>query len=161
MADLKLFALDEQDLAVISAHVQDAIIRFGDIAFLPRQRCFAAIINRFDWAASIGTGGPGSTLVRRRAALRFERVLSARFQGIDPKAPGQLLSLLMVHFSPGVAPGGTATLIFAGGGAIQLELECIEVELKDLGAAWRTSRQPRHASEVKADDDSSTGERAS
>ena len=84
MAELKLIAFDADDLAVMSAHLQDAVLKVGDIAYLPRERRFAAIGNRFDWADALKGGNSGSQeYMRRRAALRFERVLGAQLQGID------------------------------------------------------------------------------
>lgn len=144
MADLKLLAFDADDLAVVSAHLQDAVLQVADMAYLPKERRFAAIANRFDWAAATGAHGDKPALERRRTALRFERVLGARLQGIDLKAKRQVLSLLAVQFEEQDTPGGFITLIFAGGGAIRLTVECIECELRDLGAAWAARGQPVH-----------------
>jgi len=83
MADLKLIALDADDLAVISAHLQDAVLQVGDIAYLPKDKRFAAITNRFDWFNALQDGkSEKAEFARRRTALRFERVLSAQVQGI-------------------------------------------------------------------------------
>ena len=84
MPELKLIAFDADDLAVISAHLQDAVLKVGDIAYLPRERRFAAVGNRFDWADAL-TDAKAKTrdYVRRQTALRFERVLGAKLQGID------------------------------------------------------------------------------
>ena len=124
MAELKLIAFDADDLAVISAHLQDAVLKVGDIAYLPRERRFAAVGNRFDWADAL-TDGKAKTrdYVRRQMALRFERVLGAQLQGIDPKKEGAVLSLLAIAFEPGEAPedpSGHVTLHFADGAAIRL-----------------------------------------
>ena len=145
MKDLKLIALDPEDLKVLSCHLQDAVIRVGDMAYLNKEMRFAAIANRFDWeqAAQIDD----ATYRRRRSGLRFERVRSAKVHGIDLKQKGASLELLAVTFEPGEEPSGVLTLLFAGGGAIRLEVECIEAELRDLGAAWRTRLKPEHASD--------------
>ena len=145
MADLKLIALDADDLAVISAHLQDAVLRVGDIAYRPREKRFAALANRFDWVEAIkeGTERP-QDLARRQAAVRFERVLNAQVSGIDLKNKATVLSLLAIGFEPSEAPEGNVTLVFAGGGAIRLHVECIEAEMKDLGAAWQASSKPQH-----------------
>jgi|SRR5689334_12365836 len=142
MAELKLIALDADDLAVLSAHLQDAVIQVGDIAYLPKERRFAAVGNRFDWmtAARESSGG----YARCRAALRFERVLGAQVQGIDLKNKSVVLSLLAVTFEPTTAPEGYVTLHFADGGAIRLNVECIEAEMKDLGPIWRVDFKPQH-----------------
>ena len=143
MTDLKLIALDEEDLNVISAHVQDAVLKVGDMAWLPRERRFVALINRFDWAA-VASGAGRQGLRRRRTALRFERVRSARIQGFDLGAKQQVLSLLAIQFEAGAAPAGAVTLVFSGAAAVRLEVECIEAGLSDLGAAWRAKGRPVH-----------------
>ncbi len=145
MAELKLIALDAEDLAVLSAHLQDAVIRIGDIAYLPRERRFAAVGNRFDWSDALaGLNGRREEFTRRRAALRFERVLGAKLQGIDLARKDAVLSLLAISFEPGETPQGRITLHFAGGGAIRLEVECVEAEMKDLGPVWRVASMPSH-----------------
>jgi hypothetical protein len=144
MGDLKLLALDAEDLAVISCHLQDAVLQVGDMAYLPHEHRFAAIANRFDWAAATGAGGGAPTLERRRTGLRFDRVLEAKLQGIDLKAKRQVLELLAIQFEESERPGGFITLVFAGGGAVRLRVECIEAEMRDLGAAWSTRRRPEH-----------------
>jgi hypothetical protein len=145
MKSLKLIALDPEDLKVLSCHLQDAVIRVGDMAYLKDEMRFAAIANRFDWeqAAQIDD----ATYRRRRSGLRFERVRAASVNGIDLKQKGTVLELLAMTFEPGEEPSGVLTLLFAGGGAIRLEVECIEAELRDLGAAWRTRLKPEHASD--------------
>jgi hypothetical protein len=142
MAELKLIALDADDLAVLSAHLQDAVLQVGDIAYLPKERRFAAVGNRFDWMAAAAETAEG--YARRRAALRFERVLGAQVQAIDLKKKSLVLSLLALTFEPTAAPEGYVTLHFADGGAIRLHVECIEAELKDLGPIWRVDFKPQH-----------------
>lgn len=142
MKDLKLIALDPEDLRVLSCHLQDAIIRVADMAYLGREMRFAAIANRFDWEAAGQTEqGEGQ---RRRTGLRFERVKGARVQGFDLQNKDVVLELLAVTFDAAEEPSGTITLYFAGGAAIQLQVECIEAELRDLGAAWRAQSKPVH-----------------
>lgn len=149
MPDLKLIALDTEDLNVISAHLQDAVLRVGDMVFLPSERRFAVILNRFDWETAASKMKPGvkSGLERRRAGLRFERVLAAKVQGIDLRDKSAALALLAIIFEPSTEPGsvaGNVTLTFSGGAAIRLAVECVEAELKDLGAVWKTRRAPSH-----------------
>jgi len=143
MAELKLIALDADDLAVISAHLQDALFRVGDLAWLPAQRRFAAVGNRFDWAEAL-KGEAQVAYVRRRAGLRFERVLAAQLTGIDLAHKEKVLSLLAVAFEPSEPPAGSLILRFADGAGIRLQVECIEAELKDLGPAWQTQSIPQH-----------------
>ena len=146
MPELKLIAFDADDLAVVSAHLQDAVLKIGDIAYLPAERRLAAVGNRFDWVDALKDGSSGKPqYVRRRSGLRFERVLAAKLQGVDLARKDAVLSLLAISFEPGEAPGGSITLRFADGGAIRLEVECIEVELKDLGPVWQATSKPHHA----------------
>ena len=151
MAELKLIAFDADDLAVLSAHVQDAVLRVGDIAYLPRERRFAAIGNRFDWADALAKGNSDKPqYTRRRAALRFERVLGAQVQGIDLGRTDTVISLLALSYEPGEAPEGKVTLHFADGAAIRLHVECIEAELKDLGPVWAAASMPKHPTDDPA-----------
>lgn len=151
MTTLKLIAFDQDDLNVVSAHIQDAVVRVGDMAFLPREKRFAGVFNRFDWvrllsgkAKAAGQTEPEN--VRVRTALRFERVLAVRSTGIDRHRPDDVLALLAVAFEPKGPddPAGTVTLTFAGQAALKLEVECLEAELKDLGAAWAARARPDH-----------------
>lgn len=138
---LKLAALDAEDLAVVSAHLQDAILRTGDLAYLAQEHRFVLVARRFDWAAA-----EGEAPRRRLTGLHFERVLAARTRGITPGTDAAL-ELLAVTFEPGDAPSGTATLVFAGGAAIQLDVECIEARMKDLGPVWEAEGRPDHDAE--------------
>ena len=148
MTPLKLLALDEEDLAVVSSHLQDAVLKVGDVAYLPSQKRFAAILNRFDWESA--SGQENKDYQRRRSALRFDRVLSAKHKGLRLDAPNSVLSLLAVCFEAGDAPSGRVTLTFSGDVLIQLEVECLEVELRDLGPAWSTRHKPEHSGEGAA-----------
>jgi hypothetical protein len=145
MNPLKLIAFDEEDLAVVSSHLQDAVLRVADLAYLPSQRRFAVLLNRFNWEKA-GGGGPDAGFERCRTALRFERVLGAQLKHLRPAAGERVLSLLSVHFEAGEPPSGYVTLIFSGDASIRLQVECIEAELKDLGPAWKARSQPQHPS---------------
>jgi hypothetical protein len=142
MDKLKLIALDEEDLAVVSSHLQDAVLRVGDMAYLPSKKRFAAVLNRFDWEKAVR--GANGDFERRRAALRFDRVLKAKLKHFKPRAQDRVLSLLAVSFEPGAPPGGYVRLTFSGDASILLEVECIEAELKDLGPAWSARSKPKH-----------------
>jgi hypothetical protein len=145
MSDLKLIALDAEDLAIIAAHLQDAVLRIEDMAYLKAQRRFAIVVNRFDWSHAVKATDTAGRFVRKRSGVRLEHVTAAQVQGIDLARKDQVLSLLTLTFAPREEPAGTVTLTFAGGGAVRLEVECIEAALSDLGAAWATSRKPEHA----------------
>src|SRR5262245_28743683 len=145
MPDLKLIALDADDLAVVSAHLQDAVLKVGDMAYRPREKRFAAVANRFDWAEALsGEAAREKRYARRQAALRFERVLGAQVHGLDLEKKGEVVSLLAISFEPGEAPEGHVLLQFADGGAIRLHVECIETELRDLGPVWEAKSRPTH-----------------
>ena len=146
MPDLKLIALDAEDLAVLSAHLQDAVLRVGDLAYLKAEQRFALVANRFDWASTAQSATKAKLeFKRRRAGLRFERVRNAQLHDVDLKNKEAALELLAICWEAGPEPPeGFVTLHFAGGGAIRLHVECIEAEMKDLGAAWTTKLKPRH-----------------
>lgn len=146
MIELKLLALDADDLAVISAHLQDAVLQVGDMAYRPKTKRFVALTNRFDWATAVrrDRNSGKRSYERHRSALRFERVLAAQLHRIDLETKQQVLELLAIQFEETDAPAGIVTLVFAGGGAIRLKVECIEAELRDLGAAWKARYKPTH-----------------
>jgi Protein of unknown function (DUF2948) len=148
MNNLKLIAFDAEDLAVLSAHLQDAVLKLEDIAYLPRQQRFAFIANRFNWATvGLHDGDHRKCFERCRTALRFERVLGAKVQGLDLANKNAVLCLLAMRFEPGEPPAGYITLVFAGGGGIRLQVECIEAELMDLGPSWRARAKPEHSND--------------
>ena len=129
-AQRKLIALDADDLAVISAHVQDAKVQTGDIIWRQSEKRLVVGMNRLDWEQTLD----GETEPRRLiAALRFDRVLSCKSRNIDLDAPETALELLGIEFHPTEAPGGSAVLMFSHGGALRLDVECLECELADLG----------------------------
>jgi hypothetical protein len=150
MSDLKLIALDAADLSVVSAHLQDAVLRAADIAYLPGEKRFAAVVQRFDWFDAIAAG-ESARFSRRQTAVRIERVTGAQVQGIDLAQKDRVLSLLALCFEPGEPPEGHITLRFADGAAIRLQVECIEVEMKDLGPAWQAKAKPKHPDEDVAE----------
>jgi len=127
---LKLIALDAEDLAVISAHVQDARVQTSDIIWRQGEKRLVVGINRLDWEQTLA----GETSPRRLiAALRFDRVLSCKSRNIDLETPDAVLELVGIEFHPGDAPGGSAVLMFSRGEALRLDVECLECELSDLG----------------------------
>lgn len=146
MQPLKLVALDADDLEVMSAHLQDAVMLVRDMAYVPAQKRFAVITNRFDWENAIKNeaGADKQPYQRRRSALRFDRVLGTQLKGLRQSAASAVVELLAIRFEPAEEPEGHITLLFAGGGAIRLHVECIEAELRDLGPAWRAQSKPRH-----------------
>jgi len=141
---LRLVALDQEDLAVISAHLQDAEVRIADLAYLPHERRFAFVAQRFDWETT-----PNELPRRRLTGLHFERVSRVRCRGIDRGHPDSVLNLLGVAFEETDAPSGTATLLFENGSAIQLDIECVEAQMKDLGPVWPCNKRPTHDADLE------------
>lgn len=142
MNQLKLVALDEQDLEIVSAHVQDAVVKVGDLEFQASLKRFALAMNRFAWETKTGFFRP--KYERRRTMLHFDRVLSAKLHGISRTKPDEVLELLAIRFLPTDHPAGTIELVFSGEAAIRLEVECIEARLTDTGTAWQASSRPIH-----------------
>ncbi len=143
---LRLAAIDDEDLAVLSAHVQDSVLKVSDIAYLPRERRFALGMNRFTWE-KLDEDAPRrkpDEFERRRAALTFDRVTHVRATGVDRAKPETVLELLAIQFVATDEPSGLVTLVFAGGAAIEIGVEVIEARLADLGPAWATASLPKH-----------------
>jgi hypothetical protein len=128
---LRLVALDADDLSVISAHVQDARVQASDIVWRQDEKRLVVGMNRLDWEQTLS----GGTAPRRLlAALRFDRVLACKSRNIDLEALDAVLELVGIEFHPGEAPAGSALLLFNHGGALRLDVECLECELTDLGS---------------------------
>lgn len=142
MDALKLVALDEEDLKVVSAHTQDAVMKVADLDYSARDKRFVAAMNRFAWEERGGFLKRRNE--RRRSVLHFESVLAVKTTGIARDRPEDVLSLLVIRFLPSEAPAGVIELIFSGGAAIRLEVEYIEARMADLGAAWQASSRPLH-----------------
>ena len=139
---LKLLALDEEDLKIVSAHVQDAVMKVGDLNYIAASKQFVLPMHRFAWEKEATERRPQPE--RRNSMLHFDRVLSAKLSGISRGVPDDVLSLLAVTYAATDAPAGTVDLVFSGGGAIRLDVECIEARLVDLGGAWGASSRPAH-----------------
>ncbi|MDT2020227.1 DUF2948 family protein [Methylocella sp. CPCC 101449] len=137
---LRLFAVDGEDVEVLSAAMQDAIFRVADMAYLPAQRRFAMVGCRFDWLAAACSG----KAERTRAGLHFDSVQKAALSGFDPKNRETTLNLLGITFSQEEAPGGVVELVFSGGAAVRLHVECIDAQLRDLGERWSARAVPGH-----------------
>jgi hypothetical protein len=136
---LRLVALDEDDLAVVSANLQDALIAVVDMIYLPQVKRFAIVGKRFDWVKA-GAG----TIERCATGLHFERVLGVARTGFVQEDSERVLNLLAVRFAPSEAPAGTIQLTFSGGAAVRLQVECIEAQMRDLGPRWNCDTQPAH-----------------
>lgn len=140
MPPLRLHAVDAEDLALVSAVLQDMLVRVGDMAFLPQNGRFALVGARFDHVAE-----RDGRLERCRSGLHFETVVGVRYRGILRDQPDAILSLLAVTFEAGPnEPSGAVNLLFAGGGAIRLDVECVEAQMRDIGPRWAVKSRPTH-----------------
>lgn len=132
---LKLIALDADDLAVISTHVQDARVQSSDIIWRQGEKRLVVGMSRLDWEQTLAGEAEPRRLV---SALRFDRVLACKSRNIDLATPEAVLDLVGIEFHPrdgrNEEPSGSALLLFAQGGALRLDVECLECELTDLGA---------------------------
>jgi hypothetical protein len=136
---LRLLAEDANDMKLISAALQDAVAKLGDVHWEAPARRLTIAFNRFRWEAGRTRGGE-----RVRAALQLGGVLSVQARNLRRDAPGAVVELLALHFEPGEAPGGVVLLRFAGGGDLRCEVECIDAVLADLSAPWPARRAPAH-----------------
>ncbi|MDG2522880.1 DUF2948 family protein [Caulobacter segnis] len=139
-APLRLLAHDDGDLAVISAALQDALSKIGDITWEPSAKRLTLAFNRYRWEA----GGKGKGGERVRSALQLAHVQSVQARKLRRDAKGAVVELLSISFEAGAAPGGTILFNFAGGGDLRAEVECIDAILADVSEPWRTSRTPGH-----------------
>lgn len=139
MAELKplrLLAQDAEDLEVISAAMQDAVLKVGDMTFEPKARRLTVAFNRYRWESGGGA--------RVRAGLQLGGVMKVETRKIRRGAPEAVLELLAMTFAAGEAPGGVVTLSFAGGGDLRATVECVEAVLADVSEPWPTRRTPEH-----------------
>jgi hypothetical protein len=137
---LKLIALDADDLGIVSAHFQDAVLKLADIVHIPAEKRFALAARRFDWE-----GAQHGHRRRRLSALHFDRVLNVASTKLDKTQPDLVLNLLAITFAGRDGdPSGEVTLHFSQGAAIRLDVECIESRMKDLGPVWEAVATPGH-----------------
>lgn len=141
MAGLKLRAADAEDLAVISAILQDSLVTIGEMTYLPDESRFVLVANRFRWepqAAPVPKKGE-----RVLTGLCIDGVKAVSRRGFSPRESDRILSLLALHTED---EGAQASLIlnFAGGSSVRLEVEQIMCHLDDLGEPWPTRWRPKH-----------------
>jgi len=137
---LRLMAADQDDLKMVSSCLQDAIAKLGDFAFLPDQKRFAFVANRFIWEAA-GKRGPFG---RVRAGIHFDDVSRVSRQNLRDSAGEAVIELLSIRFEEGDDGAGSFFLDFSGGGAIRLDVESINIQISDISEPWRTKSKPKH-----------------
>lgn len=135
---LRLLAQDAEDLGVISAALQDAVAKIGDIQYEAAGRRLTVALNRFRWEAG------RRSRERVRSGLQFSGVMGVQARRLRRDAPDAVVELLTVGFEAGEAPGGVITLTFAGGGDLRLTVECVDAALADVSEAWPARRTPNH-----------------
>ena len=136
---LKLIVQDNDDLAPVAAALQDAVAQMGDFHYEPKARRFTLAFNRYRWEA--GAAGRGE---RVRSALQAGGVLSAKGQNLRQNSVDAVVNLLTVGFEETDAPGGVIEFTFSGGGALRLEVECLDLALADVSEPWRAAARPDH-----------------
>ena len=156
-APLKVIARDAEDLAVVAACLQDALIPLNEMRYLPQERRFIMVANRFRWErvaqadqeqvpegdASFDSDEDFGARQRTNAGICIDRVLAVRSRNIDRSKPDEFLSVLSLQLE-----GNKLSFLFAGGGVIQVEIEALALYLSDLGKAWPTQWQPDHAADA-------------
>ncbi|TPW32179.1 DUF2948 family protein [Martelella alba] len=139
---LKLMALDEEDLAILSAYMQDAVFLTKDARFSQESGLFELRANRFVWEKKRSFFRKPE---RRRTSLIFKRVQAVRSVGIIRGATDKVSNLLAIQFEKnGEGPDGSIILSLSGGGEIMLDVEVIEVALSDISGSWEARATPRH-----------------
>ncbi|MBO9544462.1 DUF2948 family protein [Caulobacter sp.] len=143
MADpkpLRLLAHDAEDLGVLSAALQDAVAKIGDIRWDAQARTLTIACNRFRWEAE------GKKGERVRSALQFGDVAGVQARNLRRDAKGAIVSLMSIGFEPAEeAPAGLVVLTFSGGGDMRVSVDCLDVALADVSDPWTTPRTPGHA----------------
>jgi hypothetical protein len=136
IAPLRLLAQDAEDLAVISAAMQDAVAKVGEITYEPKARLLTIGFNRYRWESAESE--------RVRSGLQLGGVLTVQTRKIRRGARDGVLEVLAVTFEPGEAPGGVVTISCAGGGDVRAVVECVDAILADVSEPWPTPRTPTH-----------------
>lgn len=143
---VRLRAENEDDLAVVSALVQDALGQTGEAAWMPKRHRFALLINRFRWEDAENARRQGRPFERVRTLLTFDGVLRVRASGFDPGNRDLVLSLLSVVFEGGEDASGTVRLVLSGDGEVALDVECLDVTLADVSRPYvaPSGSRPQH-----------------
>ena len=142
MEPLRLLAEDAVDLQIISAALQDAIMRPVDIRWEREARRLTIVLSRFCWEC----GG-----TRVMAAMQFGDVEAVKSRRL-PRLPESALELLALDFEPTEAPGGRVILMFAGGGDLRIDVECLDAVLTDLSDRWPARMAPTHLDAPQSDE---------
>jgi len=144
---LRIKAETPEDLAVISALLQDAVGKVGDAVWMKRRRRFAFFLNRFRWEDRDAATRAGRPFERVRSALLIENTMAVRAMGVGPENREQAVSLLSIRFEPGEDCAGTVRLILAGDGEFAIDVECLEISVADVTRPYvaPSGKAPEHA----------------
>ena len=142
--NLKLIAKTEEDLRVVSAHLQDSIVNIADIASLEKNKIFLMQLNRFMWEDV--EKGVFRKNKRIRTVLKFENVMHVVSRNINQLKKDKFLDFLAIETNITPDNNYEMKIIFAGDSAIKIVSEVIEVTLDDQGEAWDTKNKPKHKS---------------
>ncbi len=140
--NLKLIAKTDEDLRVISAHLQDSIVKTSDIANLKKNRILLLQLNRFMWEDV--EKGVFRKNKRIRTVLKFENVLKVASKNVNQKKNDRFLDFLAIETFKMPDKNYEMNLIFSGDMIIKLIVEAIEVTLDDQGSPWESKNKPRH-----------------
>jgi hypothetical protein len=141
MAGLKLRAADAEDLAVLSAILQDSLVAIGEMTYLPDENRFVLVANRFKWEPQVGSTPAKAERVLTGLCIDGVKAVSRR--GFTPRDGDRILSLLALR-TEGEDTAGALILDFAGGSSVRLEVQQILCHLDDLGEPWPTRWRPKH-----------------
>lgn len=134
VSPLRLLAADADDLQIMSAALQDAIMRPVDIRWERKARRLTLVLSRFCWEC----GG-----TRVMSAMQFGDVQAVKSRRL-PRAPESALELLAMDFMPTESPSGRVVMMFAGGGDLRVDVECLDAVLTDLSDRWPANAAPEH-----------------
>jgi len=143
---VRLRAENAEDLAVISALIQDAVGQNGETSWQPRKHRFSLLINRFRWEDKETAEAQGRPFERVQSTLVIDGALKVGGEGLDPADKAQIFALLALEFAPSEDGAGMLSLVLQGDGAIHLEVECIDVTLTDVSRPYvaRAKQVPYH-----------------
>ena len=143
---VQLAAMDADDLKVIAAMVQDAVLPVTEMTWDQKARSFAMLLNRFRWEDRADADRRSRPYERVRSLLIVDDILKVASQGIDRSDSDIVLSLMTVEFEPGVDGAGRVVLTLAGDGAVALDVECLNVTLRDVTRPYAapSGKAPEH-----------------
>ena len=142
VTNLKLLATSDEDLKIVAAHLQDAIVSMQDIANLKKNRIFLIQLNRFMWEDV--EKGVFRKNKRIRTVLKFDNVISVLSKNVNTKKDKNFLDFLTIESNLLPDKSYEIKLIFSGDAVIKIQTEVIDATLDDQGSSWESKTQPKH-----------------